>query len=586
MPVTLQWEFDEPQEVEAQDLILSTDGGATFNLKIAAHLPSNQHQLIWAAAPQNATGRARLDVALHLKNGSIVEVISDEFTILAEPRNRKAASAAAAKVLSGEGVNAITPAFANPGACVSSTLPILNYNMNHPTPCSSYRGEPSLAQDPTNPDHFFTATGFFNTTAGINSTVPWAYSGSSTTQSFVFSPYFSRGDMTTAIGVDGTVYVVSLAATGSEGPIDTIVVFRSKTSGSSFEAAVAIPGISGGFDKPVVAAHPTQKNVLVVTYLVPGVGAYAAICNKASTGSLTNASNWDASLLTRMSGGIPISAVPQTHPVIDPISTSSSSYWLFVVQTSQQVASPPPQAGYAIFQYQLANTDLTLGPAIHDEIQVASVKVSDNPPTFASAPTWTINPAHEALERALRVWDGIANINRAAIDYCDPNAHRMYIPTMVNTTNNPNFPDGGLTSDLFLTVWQYTGAESVQTKRILPAEAEKYAACAVTDGHGRVWVSAYAAAPFNNYGNDQRGQPAAIAIDRASGDAGAIAYMSIRLPANQTIPVVFLGDYVYTEATFHPSSGGSRMTLPTFTDTPLGGGCSLADFRIEVSGWL
>jgi len=171
----------------------------------------------------------------------------------------------------------------------------------------------------------------------------------------------------------------------------------------------------------------------------------------------------------------------------------------------------------------------------------------------------------------------------------------MYIPTMVNTTNNPHFFDGGLTSDLFLTVWQYTGSESVTTKRILPGEKEKYIACAVTDGHGRVWVNTFCiASDPNNYQNmdNQRAQPGVIAINRRTGDPGAVAYISVRLPGVVPNPGLFLGDYVYTQASFYPdpfnpgnvNGVGSRVASPTYTDT-LWPPCSSRDFRIEVSGW-
>jgi len=170
----------------------------------------------------------------------------------------------------------------------------------------------------------------------------------------------------------------------------------------------------------------------------------------------------------------------------------------------------------------------------------------------------------------------------------------MYIPTLVNTTNNPNFPDGGLTSDLFLTVWQYTGTESVTTKRILPGEKEKYVACAVTDGHGRVWVDAFIiASDPNNYQNmdNQRAQKGVIGLSRTTGDPGSIAYMPVRLPGVIPNPNLFLGDYIYTQAAFYPDPNnpgnvnglGSRVASPTFTDTLYL--CSFANFEIEVSGW-
>src|SRR5438132_13078018 len=66
MPDTLNWALDNPAEVESQDVILSTDGGVSFKNMIAAHLPQQQQQLIWAATYHNATARGKLKVSLHL----------------------------------------------------------------------------------------------------------------------------------------------------------------------------------------------------------------------------------------------------------------------------------------------------------------------------------------------------------------------------------------------------------------------------------------------------------------------------------------------------------------------------------------
>ncbi len=103
----------------------------------------------------------------------------------------------------------------------------------------------------------------------------------------------------------------------------------------------------------------------------------------------------------------------------------------------------------------------------------------------------------------------------------------------------------------------YTGTESVTTKRILPGEKEKYVACAVTDGHGRVWVDAFITAsdPNNPQNMDnQRAQKGVIALSRTTGDPGAIAYMSVRLPGVIPNPNLFFGDYIYTQAAFYPGS--------------------------------
>jgi hypothetical protein len=101
MPVTLNWTLDNPAEVESQDLILSIDGGLSFKTMIAAHLPPNQQQLIWAATYHNATERDKLKVSLHLVNGGIDEIISDDFSILPAPRNPAVASEARKRVMEG-----------------------------------------------------------------------------------------------------------------------------------------------------------------------------------------------------------------------------------------------------------------------------------------------------------------------------------------------------------------------------------------------------------------------------------------------------------------------------------------------------
>lgn len=262
LPVLLNWAVDDLTDVQSQDLILSTDGGASFNVKIAAYLPPVQHQLIWSAAAFNATGRGRLKVLLRLRGGGFAEVISDDFSILPAPRNRQAASMATARVMKdGSLTNNIGPAFASPGPCVSAPLPTLNFNLTGTPPTSSlYRGEPSLAQDPTTPEHFHTATGAFNQTASINTTaVQWGFTGASTTQGppvLDFGALFPNGDVTTAIGVDGAVYFVSLARSAGSGPVNRIVIFRSKTAGATFEQGVAVPNVPDTcVDKPVVAVN-------------------------------------------------------------------------------------------------------------------------------------------------------------------------------------------------------------------------------------------------------------------------------------------------------------------------------------------
>src|SRR5688572_7273077 len=64
IPFAIKWELDSATDIESQDLILSTDGGRTFTIKIAAHLPPEQRQLIWSAARGNVASSARLEVLL------------------------------------------------------------------------------------------------------------------------------------------------------------------------------------------------------------------------------------------------------------------------------------------------------------------------------------------------------------------------------------------------------------------------------------------------------------------------------------------------------------------------------------------
>lgn len=611
VPVIVSWAVDNPAEVDSQDLILSTDGGRTFRTKIAAHLPREQHNLKWGTAPSNATGRAKLELALHLKNGLLEYVFSDDFSISSSATlGNQIASAASenfsvrdAEVndtpgnLAGDDMenpgksrtpqgadtpsSEVSPAFANPGSCTTGATPILNYNMNHPTQCASfYNGEPALAQDPTNPKRFFAATGSF---AETSSTADWAFSGSSSTNALNFGGLTSRGDLTVEVGANGTVYVAGLAQPQGGTFPDRILIFRSKNHGATFETGVAVPNAPTGqfVDKPVLAVNPLDSETLVITFNVPSVfpGTHLAICKQASTGNLSDPNIWGVSN-PKDDNGFDLSTAGSTHPLIDPI--NSTTYRLFVVQTNDPVTQS--EGGYAIYQYQLSTGQLAVSNAVLKRILPAEVMVNGSP---VGAPRWNPNSSHQAIEDALRVSSG-SNYTKAAIDSCDPNAHRMYIPTLVDTTNNPSFPDGGLTSDLFLTVWQYTGTESVTTKRILPGEKEKYVACAVTDGHGRVWVDAFIIASSTD---TQRAQKGVIALNRATGDPGAIAYMSVRLPGVIPNPNLFLGDYIYTQAAFYPDPNnpgnvnglGSRVASPTYTDTLYL--CSFANFFIEVSGW-
>lgn len=486
VPFTIQWHLDNPTEVESQDLILSTDGGNTFNVKIAAYLPSQQHQLLWSAGPANVTVRARLQVLLRLKDGTQGEVNSGDFSILpmppGGPQNPNVSP-------SSVGAGNVGPAFAGTGNCVTGTLPTLNYNLNHILPCpADFGGEPSLAQDPNNPTRFQTVTG--NVTHLRSKNVDWGYSGTATARTLNFSGFIARKDMTTEVAIDGTVYVTALAETILNAS-DSLMIFRSTGGGSTFSAGVNIPRPAQitAVDKPVITVHPTNAQVLAITFQELSGGSlfrtWVGIYKGGGTGNLGSSSNWVFFQPLDSSGNV-LKAWFTAHPLIDPVGPGSSYYWLFVVLTNDDFSGGCCQgpAGISVFKYQVDNTTQALangGLPVQTLIQGLGY------------PLWTSNPSCAAIEQQLRVQLSCLptnkNATKAAIDYCDPNAHRMYIPTLANTTGY--FGDG-LTSDLFMSVWTYTGAsQGTVTKRILPGEKQKYVACAATDGHGRVWVNAF-----------------------------------------------------------------------------------------------
>jgi hypothetical protein len=596
IPFAIRWELDIQADVDSQDLILSTDGGTTFNIKIAAHLPPEQHQLIWSASRGNVTVRAKLEIVLRLKNRQIVEVIGDDFSILPEPSNvLQAAKVAAASLGIATGSGSVEPAFAGTGACVTGTLPTLDFNMHHPTQCSTnYSGEPALAQDPNDPSRFHTTTG---NSIRIKSTgVNYGFSGTSKTKFLDFAGLGSRGDLTTEIGIDGTVYAVGLGQSSGVSSPDQVMIFRSTDDGVTFAPGVAIPKPPGIalVDKPVIAVHPTNAQILAITFQeqdgVSLLRTWLGICKASPAGTLSASTNW-VFVQPVDSGGSTLKGWLSVHPLIDPVISGSPFYWLFIVFTNNDFSGGCCRgpAGISVFKYQVNN----LTQAIENggfPVQALFQPLGYN--------LWDKHPTNRKVELALRMLDPNSNKNltKAAIDYCDPNAHRMYIPTLVNTTGA--LADG-LTSDLFVTVWQYTGTPSPQcpsgicTTRILPDEKEKYVACAVTDGHGRVWINAFMTAQNpNNPGNNDnnRAQMGAVAIDRITGAPGAIAYMSLRLPLNLSYVFVtdfFLGDYIYTQGTFYSGKGGSRIAMPTYTDL-VSFGCSPAsrDFDVSISGWF
>lgn len=591
VPVTLRWQVDSPAAVASQDLALSTDGGRTFPIMIAANFPSQQRQLIWSAATPLVNAAARLQVLLRYGNGQTSRIISGDFSILAaQPGSASVTTSSTKKSSNGVGPNTgdVEPAFAGSGTCVSGTLPSLNYNMGNTSDGTPYNwGEPALAQDPNDPSHFFTATGSYTRGAKINSTgVNWQYSGTASFSQLSTPNGFSLvGDLTTEIALDSTVYVVATASSDGTS-INTLMIFRSKTFGATFEPGVAIPipAEITYVDKPVIAVHPNDKQTLVITFDNTS-NHWLAICNKAATGTLADPTIWSFTKpLT--SSGVPFSINFTLHPLIDPVSPTSSFYWLFLVQTDDNIG-PGDNTGYRIEQYQVTNraSASTIGLPVRERLQAIGY------------PNWTIsNLGCTAIELAVRASNWVSgncykapgNLPKAAIDYCDATAHRMYIPVLANTLG---LLVDGLTSDLFVSVWQYTGTESVIIKRILPQELHKYNACAVTDGHGRVWLNCYAVTSAANSVNQnvdyQTAQYGTIAINRITGDAGTLAYISTRIPQDRTIPnpiQFFLGDYVYSQAAFYPTSNGSRVAEPTFTDLfdPSGNGYR---FWIGVSGW-
>ncbi len=363
IPVALIWQLDNATEVESQDLILSTDGGTTFRTMIAAHLPAGQQQLTWAAATPNVTGLAKLQVLLRHTNGQISVIISDDFSII-PPRAGSLSTTAGRKKSSGASAG-VEPAFAGTGSCVSGTLPTLNYNMGNTSLGRSYNwGEPALSQDPNDPSHFFTATGSFTRAAQINSTgVNWQFSGTATFSPFTMPFGFAMGgDLTTEIGVDGKVYVVAIASgPSSGGSFDTLMIFRSTTGGATFEPGVAIPkpAEAAFVDKPVIAVHPNDRQTLVITFDNTDSSAtstfnhWLAICNRAATGSLADSTIWSFTKpLTQSAFPLPINFT--LHPLIDPVSPTSSFYWLFLVQTNENIG-PGNNTGYRVEQYQVTN---------------------------------------------------------------------------------------------------------------------------------------------------------------------------------------------------------------------------------------
>jgi hypothetical protein len=284
---------------------------------------------------------------------------------------------------------------------------------------------------------------------------------------------------------------------------------------------------------------------------------YVAICNRAASSSnLGDPSIWHVNLLNSPLGNY-------MHPIIDGVTTGSQYYWLFIVV-------PGFGNGANVTQYQVNNSDLVLG----SPLQVRGFSVNGN--------AWSPNDVGCTwIEEGVRATSNcnrfVGNGVKAAIDYCtSDSAHRMYIPTLADTRG---FYPNGVTCDLFITVWQYAGGDSVTTSRVeqsLPdPDKQIYAACVATDGHQGIFVTAYIITP--NYvliGYDQNGfpiyqitynynsaQPGVINIDRYTGAGRTRAYLAVPIP--QSGPL-FLGDYAYSGAGW--AQPGSYVIMPTFTD--------------------
>jgi hypothetical protein len=531
-PITIAWELDDPIEVVYQDLNLSVDGGITFTVAIGSHLSPGQRQLTWNTLRKNATARARLAITLHGAGGNVYQIVSDDFSISSGssgslPSDRGASSmpdgspAANATIPQGAvsktGVSsaaditnssapkatentAVEPNFPGSGACATWNVPnvTLDYNMgNIYTKCGTppFNGEPSVAQDPIDPKHFVLLHNRIEPHRNIEPNEGYGYSPQTKVGPFLQAfGYATIGDTSVEITTDGSVYAATLGISqGSPFP-DAVLLFRSTDGGVNFGNGVPLPKPAGVqfVDKPVMDVHKNNPSILAVTVNpldsqghFSGIPAYVVICTSATTlSNFTTVQPLD-------NNGNAIKVYPTLHPLIDPISPGSGSYWLFLVYTNDDFSGGSRTfAGMTVFQYQVTGSSLgNGGHPINSLIRGLP----------GSPPLWSLNPGYpsgSAVEKCLRVYDsrftgniGPGNNPKAAIDYCDPNAHRMYLPNLANSN--------GVSSDLYLTVWQYSGANqsitSVVTgeQEIYPNEQQKYVPCAVIDGHGRTWVTMY-----------------------------------------------------------------------------------------------
>jgi hypothetical protein len=304
VPVGVSWTLDSPNDIESIDLLLSIDGGTTFR-KLAGQLPPGQDRLTWSPSRSHASESARFSLLLRRKDGEVSRVLSDKFSIplsIGEapitlgrdpsmppppprpvpPPNVKATRHTAEGAVSqlggsdpGEGSReeprggraghpGIQPDVFAPGNCYNATR--LDQIDSFDLECQSppYFSEPASAFDPVTLGHCHTATGF---QSALNTTNISIYGQTAAYSGLGFpTGYAPNGDITTEIGADGTVYVVSLArsSSGITSP-DSIVIWRSTDSGTSF-GAVPVPGLPGPFvDKPVISVHPGNRDVLAIT---------------------------------------------------------------------------------------------------------------------------------------------------------------------------------------------------------------------------------------------------------------------------------------------------------------------------------
>jgi hypothetical protein len=367
VPVDISWQLDNTEDVVLVDLFLSTDGGKIFDSKIAGNLRPQQQQLKWSPPSLHVTTSARLLLLLRHQNGATSRITSEQFTILPPPANPGLLGINSRKSkTSRSGDDGVRPAFAGPGPCLPSGGGVGEIT-TFGNPCTGlYQGEPALASDSTIPNHFVTATG----SMAINSTNVTTYTDDDTLANLTFiSPYNSRGDLTTEIAANGTILVSALASTRADLNSNKLLIFRSTNGGVSFQTPIEIPKlpqqiinpntgeVDTPVDKPVIATHPDDPNTLIVTFQQQNtsftgiIATYVAVCNQALSANLGDPNIWEVYRPTGPNGSYELNADLSTHPIIDPVSTGSSYYWLFIVQLDQSVGLG---AGYLIHKYQVS----------------------------------------------------------------------------------------------------------------------------------------------------------------------------------------------------------------------------------------